>query len=119
MSKFKLDRPTEDVDDCLKLFANKYANQLDEDRLLLKRTQTFLKFFNTGNLGSVVLDDLSGKYEQFVFRDEHFASDKMEKKEEHHSSTRQKRKVEQVQQRHNSVDQDDWYADYDEWRAQK
>ena len=119
VSKFKLDRPTEDVDDCLKLFANKYANQLDEDRLLLKRTQTFLKFFNTGNLGSVVLDDWGGKYEQFVFRDEHFASDKMEKKEEHHSSTRQKRKVEQVQQRHNSVDQDDWYADYDEWRAQK
>ncbi|KAL9187226.1 hypothetical protein ACHAXT_001329 [Thalassiosira profunda] len=69
VSKFRLDGPTDDVDECLAMFANKFKDRLDEDDLLLKRTETFLKFLNTGNLGSVVLDDLRRPYRRFRYED--------------------------------------------------
>ena len=52
-------------------------NASDEDgsydpEFQLQRCQLFLKLFNTGNFGSVILDDLSTKYVPFKFKDSHF-----------------------------------------------
>ena len=72
VNKLRLEAPTNDIQEVLSKMANKYANKMDEDKLLLKRCANFLKLLNTGNLGPVVLDDLSVPYKPFVFRDEHF-----------------------------------------------
>ena len=58
VDKFQLSGPTNDIDECLSQLSNKYKGKLDEEMLTLKRCQTFLKLFNTGNLGPLVLDDM-------------------------------------------------------------
>lgn len=59
VDKLKLSEPTNDIDECLSRLSNKYKGKLDEDMLTLKRCQTFLKLYNTGNLGPLILDDMS------------------------------------------------------------
>ena len=73
VDKLGLDEPTNNVDDALSQLANgsKYKN-LDEDKLWLKRCELFLKLYNTGNFGSLVLDDLKKPWKPFTFKDEHF-----------------------------------------------
>jgi ribosome biogenesis GTPase A len=45
------------------------------EHVRLKQCQTFLKLFNTGNFGPVILDDLSKPYQKFIFKDSHFKKD--------------------------------------------
>ena len=56
VKKLELPDPVEDVDVALEKFGT-------------KRYDVFLKLFNTGNFGNVVLDDLTRKFEPYVFRD--------------------------------------------------
>eukprot|EP00977_Amphora_coffeiformis_P006995 scaffold1515_cov162-Amphora_coffeaeformis.AAC.7 len=44
----------------------------DPEALRLSQCKVFLKLFNTGNFGPVILDDLSKPYKRFVFKDSHF-----------------------------------------------
>jgi hypothetical protein len=76
VKKLDLSGPTQDVDELLSKLANKYSNRLPEDKLLEKRCETFLKLFNTGNFGSVILDDISRPYTPFKFKDSHFKRDR-------------------------------------------
>lgn len=74
VDRMNLEEPTNDINKVLSQLANsnKY-DTWDEEKKWLKRCQTFLKFFNTGNLGPVVLDDMSDmSWKPFVFRDHHF-----------------------------------------------
>lgn len=59
VDKLNLDKPTNDIDECLSTLANNYVGKLDEQELTLKRCGTFLKLYNTGNFGSLVLDDMN------------------------------------------------------------
>ena len=67
-----LSGPTDDVEEVLA--ACKYARgeNYDPEALQLKRCANFLGFLNTGNLGPVILDDISQPYKKFVFKDIHF-----------------------------------------------
>lgn len=68
-----LDGPTNDIDEALSQLANgSKFKHLDEDELWLKRCELFLKLYNTGNFGSLVLDDLKIPWKPFTFKDEHF-----------------------------------------------
>jgi len=75
VDKLGLDGPTNDIDEALSNISTRYADKLREDKLQLKRCATFLKLFNTGNLGPVILDDLREPYKQFSFKDKHFRRD--------------------------------------------
>jgi hypothetical protein len=50
---------------------DKYADS-NPEKLQFKRCESFLKLFNTGNFGPVILDDISKPYRKFEFRDSHF-----------------------------------------------
>jgi len=69
--QLKLKEPTKDIDAILSKFANRGSSQ-NEERLLLKRCTNFLKLFQTGNFGPVILDDISRRYKPFLFKDSHF-----------------------------------------------
>ena len=74
VDKFRLDEPTDDINKVLSQLANsnKY-DKLNEGTKRLKQCEIFLKFFNTGNLGPLVLDDMNDmSWTPFVFRDHHF-----------------------------------------------
>ena len=71
VAKLGLDGPTLDLQTVLD--AAKFPkDNVDPDKMRLQQCQTFLKLFNTGNFGSVVLDDLSKPYQRFIFKDSHF-----------------------------------------------
>jgi ribosome biogenesis GTPase A len=73
VKKLGLTKPTDDLNEVLQAVKqeDKYANKNDE-RLAMHRCKTFLKLFNTGNFGSIILDDISKPYKKFVFKDSHF-----------------------------------------------
>mmetsp|Transcript_10323 Transcript_10323/g.22418 ORF Transcript_10323/g.22418 Transcript_10323/m.22418 type:complete len:667 (-) Transcript_10323:51-2051(-) len=74
VDKLYLDGPTDDIDVCLEKLGNKWKDKVSEDKLWLKRCETFLKLYNTGNLGPLILDDMSDtSWKAFEFKDEHFA----------------------------------------------
>ena len=66
--KLGLEEPTNDVMELLE-HVKRGRDRADPETLQLQRCQTFLKLFNTGNLGPVILDDLREPYRPFVFRD--------------------------------------------------
>ncbi|KAL3798054.1 hypothetical protein HJC23_012345 [Cyclotella cryptica] len=73
VDKLRLDGPTDDINECLSKLANKYATKWDDKKLTLKRCENFLKLYNTGNLGPLVLDDMSDfRWKPFKFSDGHF-----------------------------------------------
>jgi ribosome biogenesis GTPase A len=73
--KLGLDGPTEDIEEVLAKvksgMRDKYADS-NPEKLQFKRCESFLKLFNTGNFGPVILDDISKPYRKFEFRDSHF-----------------------------------------------
>mmetsp|Transcript_1060 Transcript_1060/g.1989 ORF Transcript_1060/g.1989 Transcript_1060/m.1989 type:complete len:461 (-) Transcript_1060:108-1490(-) len=79
VKKIGLEKPTDDIHEVLERLGNKYKN-LPEDQLTLRRCALFLKLFNTGNFGPVILDDISKRFEPFQFRDSHFQRKKFLKK---------------------------------------
>lgn len=70
--KLGLDKPTHHIQDVLSKLSTKHVGKLNEETLQLKRCQTFLKLFNTGNFGPIILDDLRQPYENFVFEERHY-----------------------------------------------
>ncbi|KAL7479451.1 hypothetical protein ACHAW6_005180 [Cyclotella cf. meneghiniana] len=73
VDKLRLDGPTDDINACLSKLANKYATKWDVEKLTLKRCENFLKLYNTGNLGPLVLDDMSDlAWKPFKVNDGHF-----------------------------------------------
>jgi len=70
--KLGLDGPTTEIQEVLSKLPNKYQEKLSEDKVQLKRCETFLKLFNTGNLGPIILDDLTKPFVPFRFRDDYF-----------------------------------------------
>ena len=76
VDKLGLNGPTDDVDEVLGKLCNGRSwidPNIADEKLWLKRCQMFLKFYNTGNLGPLILDDMNDmNWEPFVFRDEHF-----------------------------------------------
>ena len=75
VDKLNLSNPTNDIDDVLsKLCNSKKWVRLDERGRALKRCENFLKLYNTGNLGSIVLDDMKDTtWKPFTFRNDHFS----------------------------------------------
>jgi ribosome biogenesis GTPase A len=72
VEKFHLEEPTDNIDDILPKLGQLRNKETDE-KLHLRRCRNWLKFLNTGNLGSVVLDDIRKPYVPFVFLDRHFS----------------------------------------------
>jgi ribosome biogenesis GTPase A len=74
VKKLGLTKPTDDLNEVLEAVKkDDYAHKnKDEERLAMHRCNVFLKLFNTGNFGSIILDDLSQPYRKFVFKDSHF-----------------------------------------------
>jgi ribosome biogenesis GTPase A len=70
--KLGLDGPETDFAELMPALKRDKYNDPENEKLQHKQCDLFLKFFNTGNLGSVVLDDLSRPYEPFQFTDEMF-----------------------------------------------
>ena len=70
VKRLNMDNPTTSIDDVLDKMGGSKIN--DRDRRRLKQCQNFLKFLNTGNLGPVILDDLSKPYQEFTFKDQYF-----------------------------------------------
>lgn len=79
VKKIGLEQPTNDIHVILERLGNKY-NDLSDDKLTLRRCAIFLKLFNTGNFGPVILDDISKRFEPFQFNDNHFKKTKTHKK---------------------------------------
>jgi len=74
VDSLNLPGPTDDIDEALSKLSNKYKDKLGEEKLWLKRCETFLKLYNTGNFGPLILDDMKDtSWTPFVFRDEHFS----------------------------------------------
>lgn len=48
VGKIGLENPSDDIDEVLSRLSQKYADKMTSEALLLKRSQTFLKLFNTG-----------------------------------------------------------------------
>jgi ribosome biogenesis GTPase A len=80
VEKIGLEGPTNVIEDALEKLANKYKGRIDEGELRLKKCANFVKLFNTGNFGSVILDDIQRPYERFIFRDDHFGKGKEKQK---------------------------------------
>jgi ribosome biogenesis GTPase A len=73
VAKLQLENgPTDDIDEVLGKLSNKYADTMPPKKLLMRRSQTFLKLYNTGNLGPILMDDVSKPFEKFRFNDSHF-----------------------------------------------
>ena len=70
--KLGLNGPTTDIQEALSTLSNKHRDNLSGDKLQLKRCEIFLKLFNTGNFGPIILDDLTKPFVPFQFRDDHF-----------------------------------------------
>jgi ribosome biogenesis GTPase A len=72
VKKVGLKEPTEDISKVLAVLGGERGKSEDYGKINLRRCSNFLKFLNTGNFGSVILDDIRHKYQPFVFKDKHF-----------------------------------------------
>ena len=72
VKKLFLDKPTQDIEVVLNACKRPKSDGSVPESLRLAQCRTFLKLFNTGNFGPVILDDLSKPYERFIFKDAHF-----------------------------------------------
>jgi len=72
VQRANLEGPTEDILEVLPAVKRGYGLNLPPDELRLAQCKTFLKLFNSGSFGSVVLDDLSKPFQKFVFNASHF-----------------------------------------------
>jgi hypothetical protein len=70
--KLRLDGPVADFAELMPALKYDRYGDPEDEKLQHKQCDNFLKFFNTGNLGSVVLDDLSRPYKPFLFTDDMF-----------------------------------------------
>ena len=133
VDKLHLDAPTNDIDEVLSKLANsvRYGGRhWTEERLTLKRCENFLKLYNTGNLGSLVLDNMSD-FRWRPFHDKHSNAEPQERPKRYtkiepgnasnekiwDSKTKPKRGSGQKRnEQSNSGDQqdDDWFNDYDD-----
>lgn len=82
-----LEGPTDDILEVLPAVKRGYRLNLTDKELRLGQCRAFLKLFNTGNFGPVVLDDLSKPYQKFVFKEGHFKNIK-----QRHHPKQQRRK---------------------------
>lgn len=98
------DGPTDDIEEVL--FKVKQGRSKDEEKLQLQRCATFLKLFNTGNLGPVILDDIRRPYKKFEFKDSHFVKER---------ETFQRRRSENKYSRRNRNDHDGGDDDFDDF----
>lgn len=74
--KLGLTKPTDDIEEVLLQVKQGKTYKQDEVQIVLKRCESFLKLFNTGNLGPVILDDISRPYRKFEFNDAHFVKER-------------------------------------------
>lgn len=127
VEKLRLDAPTNDIDEVLSKLANgvKYGGRhWTEERLTLKRCENFLKLYNTGNLGSMILDDMND-FRWRPFHDKHSNTEPQEKPKKYRKpdqgntldklnwerkTTQPKRDAGQK-----GNEQDDWFDDYDDY----
>lgn len=72
VQRANLEGPTEDILEVLPAVKRGSRLNLEPDQLRLAQCKTFLKLFNTGNFGSVVLDDLNKPFQKFIFNASHF-----------------------------------------------
>ena len=73
VNKIGLPGPTDDIEEVL--IAVKHGKyQKNEEKLQMDRCGNFLKLLNTGNLGPVILDDISRPYRKFEFKDSHYVN---------------------------------------------
>lgn len=71
--KLGLEGPTDDIEEVLfKVKEGRNNVVKNAEKLQLQRCASFLKLFNSGNLGPVILDDISKPYRKFEFKDSHF-----------------------------------------------
>jgi len=70
VKRLNMDHPTTSIEDVLDKMGGGKIN--DPYARRLKQCQNFLKFLNTGNLGPVILDDLSKPHREFIFQDQYF-----------------------------------------------
>jgi ribosome biogenesis GTPase A len=73
--KLGLSGPTDDIEEVLFNVKQGRSNK-DPEKLQLQRCASFLKLFNTGNLGPAILDDISKPYRKFEFKDSHFVKER-------------------------------------------
>ena len=104
--QLNLQEPTKDIDLVLSKFANKRPTN-NEDKLLLKRCETFLKLFQTGNFGPVILDDISKPYKPFQFKNAYFRKEREQFKKERERRNKGGRDDD-------DDDDDDWDSDSDD-----
>jgi len=122
VDKLGLDGPTNNIDEALSQLANgSKFKHLDEDELWLKRCELFLKLYNTGNFGSLVLDDLKKPWKPFTFKDEHYKekrSHNNDDDDDEYYSRRDNSGADRRRNRDESIGRrskrDDW-RDKDEW----
>jgi ribosome biogenesis GTPase A len=76
VKQLNLTEPTYDVHSALSKLGGKYKDKLEEDTLKLKQCKIFLKLFNTGNFGPLILDDIQRPFRPFRFRNTHFQKNK-------------------------------------------
>lgn len=82
VENLRLSEPTHDVYEAVQHLLKRVAERRpNSDSLHLKRCKLFLKFFNQGSFGSVILDDISKPFEPFVFKDEHFQRENTDEEE--------------------------------------
>ena len=119
--QLNLDGPSPDIQQVLLNVGKQKVNIKDENARMLKRCTTFLKLFQTGNFGPVVLDDLSKKFRDFQFRDSHFNRKPRRSKknnddwyddDDDYDYRNERKSSKRVDQGGNDKDDDDW------WNAQ-
>ena len=101
--KLGLSGPTDDIEEVLTAVKRGKGN--NEEKIQLDRCRSFLKLLNTGNLGPVILDDISRPYQKFTFKDVHFV--KQQQKLDTLRDARQQRKMERHSGRRGGGGDDD------------
>jgi hypothetical protein len=106
--KLGLNGPTDDIEEVLQAVKRGRGRNVNEEKLQLDRCKAFLKLLNTGNLGPVILDDISRPYQKFVFKDVHFV--KQQQKLTNLREERKQRKMERFHHRRGGGDNDEDYG---------
>jgi len=83
-----LEQPTDDILEVLPAVKRGHGLNLNDRALRMGQCRAFLKLFNSGNFGPVILDDLSQPYEKFVFTDAHFKDRSNNNKQQQRSPPR-------------------------------
>jgi ribosome biogenesis GTPase A len=107
--KLGLPGPSDDIEEVLTA-VKQGRNLKNEEKLQMDRCSSFLKLLNTGNLGPVILDDISRPYRKFEFKDSHFV--KMKSKFEDLRNEREDRKRDRQRSRGKGRGGDDDYEEY-------